>query len=432
MSIQELPVELIRLSPFNTRCEILDENLESLVQSIRETGLVEPLKVRTVKDGAYIANELVSGERRLRALKILGVEYAACIVKDITDAEVLLEQWAENEEREDLSDYAKAHKFKQIMEATGKNQAEIAHILGKEQNWVSRHLAILKLDEIIPRGIIFQLSEKQARAILSAPEEDIPVVCAEVERYYEEEKTLPSAADIVDFIKGMHQTGPKERVELSSTQNHEHVYDAGSTHCRICSRELTAPESVAAGIGPICASGKPKASPETLENEFNGIVGRLGIGPSPRDLPSTSKINTSEEPRYEPSEEEVFAFLNRFKYEKDIDGILLDNMIDLFGLSASQALNWLEKWRIARAKSPKLTPEEKAFLEEYERTHPKEDDPLKKLFKYYPPEITDTILSRVHSDNFETILKYCRRYIEELHIRAPDELRKATLEAIRW
>ena len=43
MSIQELSVELIRMSPFNTRCEILDENLESLVQSIRETGLVEPL-----------------------------------------------------------------------------------------------------------------------------------------------------------------------------------------------------------------------------------------------------------------------------------------------------------------------------------------------------------------------------------------------------
>jgi len=211
--------------------------------------------------------------------------------------------------------------------------------------------------------------------------------------------------------------GPKERVALSATQDHEHVYDAGSTHCRICGRELTAPESVAAGIGPVCASGKPRSS---LEDEFNDIAGRLGI------------VNAPEEPRYEPSEEEIFAFLNRFKYQKDMDGILLDNMISLFGLSASQALDWLEKWRIARAKSPKLTPEEKIFLEEYERTHPREDDPIKKLVKYYPPELMDTVFTRFKSDNFETVLKYCRRYVQELHDRASDELRKAILEAIRW
>jgi hypothetical protein len=198
--------------------------------------------------------------------------------------------------------------------------------------------------------------------------------------------------------------GPQERVPFSGTQDHEHIYDAGSTNCRICGRELTAPESVAAGIGPICASGKPRSSSE----------------PSPV------------KPVHTPSEEEIFAFLNRFKYEKDIDGILLDNMISLFGLSASQALNWLEKWRDARRKSPKTTPEEKAFLEEYERTHPKEDDPLKKLVKYYPPELMDTVFTRLKSENFETILKYCRRYVEELHARASDELRKAILEAIRW
>jgi ParB family chromosome partitioning protein len=448
--IQELPLELIRLSPYNTRGDILDEDLESLVQSIRETGLVEPLKVRTLKDEIHFAYELVSGERRLRALKILGVEYARCIVKDMTDMEVILEQWAENEERKDLSDYGKAKKLKQLLEATKLNQADLSAKLGKTQPWVSNHLRLLSLEKFISREIIQQLSEKQARAILSAPDEDIPVVCAAIERDYEEKKTLPSASDIADFIKDMQrdkevlpETGPAQRSAQGSPlsepgqqekqpPDHEHVYDAGSTHCRICGRELTALKSVAAGIGPVCASGKPRSSPETLEDEFNGIAGRLGIGPSPGDISSKSKIDTSEEPRYTPSEEEIFAFLNRFKYEKNIDGILLDNMISLFGLSASQALNWLEKWRDARAKSPKLTPEEKALLEDYERTHPKEDDPLKKLFKYYPAEIMDTVLSRVHSDNFETILKYCRRYIEELHIRAPDELRKTSLEAIRW
>jgi len=133
-----------------------------------------------------------------------------------------------------------------------------------------------------------------------------------------------------------------------------------------------------------------------------------------------------------PTREEIFAFLNRFKYEKDIDGVLLDNMIELFGLSASQALDWLGRWREARYKSPRLTPEEKASLREYERTHPKEDDPFKKLVKYYPPELMDTVLSRLGSNNFETILKYCRKYVQELHDRATDDLRRAILEAIKW
>jgi ParB family chromosome partitioning protein len=101
MSFQEIPVDQIQPSPFNTRGEIQEESLESLVQSIRETGLVESLKVRTVLDGAY---ELVSGERRLRAMKILGIEHASCTVREMSDAEVLLEQWAENEEWEDLMD----------------------------------------------------------------------------------------------------------------------------------------------------------------------------------------------------------------------------------------------------------------------------------------------------------------------------------------
>jgi ParB/RepB/Spo0J family partition protein len=413
MSVQELPIELIRLSPYNTRGDISDEDLESLVQSIRETGLVEPLKVRTVLDGAY---ELVSGERRLRAMKILGFENASCIVREMSDAEVLLEQWAENEERKGLSDYGKALKLKQIMDANKFNQVQLAEKIGKTPAWVSYYLAILKLKDKLNRFNLHLLSSKQVHAILSAPDEDIPVVCAEVERYYEEEKTLPRAVDIADFIKGMH---PVEIKVEEQSPDHEHVYDEGSTRCRICNRELTAPESVAAGIGPICAQASP-SSPETMEDEFNVIAGRLGI------------VNAPEEPRYNASEEEIFAFLNRFKYQKDVDGILLDNMISLFGLSASQALDWLEKWREARAKSNKLTPEEKVFLEEYERTHPREDDPIKKLVKYYPPELMDTVFTRLRSDNFETVLKYCRRYVQELHDRASDELRKAILEAIRW
>jgi len=342
----------------------------------------------------------------------------------------------EESEGYDLAKSKKSvHELYPVIKDAHGNVIDGFHRLEADPNWKTETLeqiktpAQLALARIIANTHRRSISKEERKLQLVTLAEEL------VKEGMKREDVIPQIVELTTFTDryiremlpneykvrpGVGGAGTHKPVELSSTQDHEHVYDEGSTHCRICGRELTAPESVAAGIGPVCASGKPRSSPEMLKNEFNGIAGRLGI------------VNASEEPRYEPSEEEIFAFLNRFKYEKDIDGILLDNMINLFGLSASQALNWLEKWRDARAKSPKLTPEEKTLLEEYERTHPKEDDPLKKLFKYYPPEITDTILSRVHSDNFETILKYCRRYIEELHTRAPDELRKATLEAIRW
>jgi ParB family chromosome partitioning protein len=165
MSVQELSVDLIRLSPFNTRGEISDEDLESLVQSIRETGLVEPLKVRTVLDGAY---ELVSGERRLRAMKILSVEHASCTVREMSDVEVLLEQWAENEEREDLSDYGKALKLRQILDALKITQDELADKLGKTKGWVSQHLSILKLGKKFTSVNLHDLTDFQAQPILSS------------------------------------------------------------------------------------------------------------------------------------------------------------------------------------------------------------------------------------------------------------------------
>jgi len=387
MNIQELPVELIRMSLYNTRGEILDEDLESLVQSIRETGLVEPLKVRTVLDGAY---ELVSGERRLRAMKILGIEHASCIMREMSDAEVLLEQWAENEEREDLSDYGKARKLRQMLDALKINQSELAEKIGKTKGWVSQHIAILSLEGKFTIVNLHQLNESQARVIFSAPESLQQSIIAKIEQYYEDKDVLPTAANIADFIKGMQ-------------------------------------------------------APEKLEDEFNDNLERLGIKPSdtesfhkeddgspPREIPSKPKVHIPEEPRYEPSEEEIFAFLDRFKHEKGIDIFLLDSMEELFRLSTSQAHDWLKRWRDARGKSPKPTPEEKAIIDEYEKIHPKEDDPLKKLIKYYPPELMDTVFTRLRSENFETVLKYCRRYVEELHARASDELRKAILEVIRW
>jgi ParB/RepB/Spo0J family partition protein len=189
-----LPISEIRPSPWNTRFEV-DVDLSD---SLKAVGQVQPLKVRPVKDGY----ELVSGHRRLASMKKAGIVFADCVVEELSDKEVLLEQWAENEDRRELSDYEKALKLRQMLDAFKMTQEDLAKKTGKSQPWISYHLSMLRLEEFITPVIISKLSEFQARVILSAPEKILPDVCAEIERYYKAEKILPSAGDIMDLING--------------------------------------------------------------------------------------------------------------------------------------------------------------------------------------------------------------------------------------
>jgi hypothetical protein len=93
-------------------------------------------------------------------------------------------------------------------------------------------------------------------------------------------RMLPAEYKIRPGVGG----GAHESVGLSPTQDHEHVYNTGSTQCRICGRELTAPESVKAGIGPVCAGEKSadvSSTPERFPGEHE-INQAMGIEPKPQ------------------------------------------------------------------------------------------------------------------------------------------------------
>jgi ParB/RepB/Spo0J family partition protein len=264
---REIPVDLIRFSPFNTRGEVPAEELESLAETMKAEGInTVPIKVRPVEGEAEPDTPiygLVYGERRLRALILAGLPLARCIVQEMTDAEVLMEQWVENEEHRDIPDYGKAQKLKQLLDALKVNQADLAAKLGKSQPWISVHFSMLRLEPFITRVIMWLLSEKQARAILAAPEDLIPAVCREVEAWMALKGALPSAEEIRGIVSLL-----RTEAALSVPEEHTCVASPGTTNCRICGRPLTAPESVAAGIGPVCAEGKPEiseASPQTIE-----------------------------------------------------------------------------------------------------------------------------------------------------------------------
>jgi len=190
--IQRVPLDLINFSPFNVRQEI---DVGSLTGSIERMGQIEPLRVRSVGDRF----EIRTGMRRFLALKQAGATHADAIVVEGSDEAVIGEQWDENEERANYSDYERALKLLQMLDALGLNQTELAERIGKTQGWVAQRLRILKLDGIITTVIIRELNESQARAILQAPEDNWPALVQYVELHSEELGKIPPASAIEDY-----------------------------------------------------------------------------------------------------------------------------------------------------------------------------------------------------------------------------------------
>ena len=167
-------LELASISPNPCqprRCFDEDE-LRSLAESIRRFGLLSPLLVRRC-EGGY---ELIAGERRLRAMKLLGWSHAEAIVSSSPDRDCALLGLIENLQREDLHFFDEAEACRRILRDHGLSQEELAENLGKSPSALANLLRLLKLNRSV-RSFIREsgLSERHARALLrlSAPEQQL-------------------------------------------------------------------------------------------------------------------------------------------------------------------------------------------------------------------------------------------------------------------
>jgi len=180
------------------------------------------------------------------------------------------------------------HELYPVIKDAHGNVIDGFHRLEADPNWKTEILEDIKTPVQL---VLARIVANTHRRSVSKEERKLQLVTLAEELVKEgmkRESVIPAMVELTTFteryIYGMLPAeykkrpgagGPKERVELSSTQDHEHVYDAGSTNCRICGRELTAPESVKAGIGPVCASGKPRSSPEEIYATIQNLYTRF-------------------------------------------------------------------------------------------------------------------------------------------------------------
>lgn len=161
--IQYIPIGAIRPNPAQPRKHFSQEGLEELSASIAAHGILQPLSVRRI-EGGY---ELVSGERRLRAAELAGLEEVPCLLITADETQSSFLALIENVQRRDLDFWEEAQAIQALLDATGLSQEALAKQLGKAQSSLANKLRLLKLPpealDLLRRN---GFTERHARALL--------------------------------------------------------------------------------------------------------------------------------------------------------------------------------------------------------------------------------------------------------------------------
>ena len=162
----EIPLARIRENPRQPRLRMADDALETLAESIRQHGVIQPVLVTETFDGY----QLVAGERRVRAARLAGLEHIPAIVRQLADRQQLELALVENLQREDLDPIEAARAYRQLMDDFAFTQEELATRVGRARSTVANTLRLLELNSAVQDAVVSgAISEGHARAIGGLP-----------------------------------------------------------------------------------------------------------------------------------------------------------------------------------------------------------------------------------------------------------------------
>lgn len=205
--LMTLPVDSIRPNPNQPRKTFDPTALNELKESIRQAGLIQPLVVRKV-DGAY---ELIAGERRLRACKLLNMREVPCVVLGGTqDIDSALMALTENVQRQNLHFFEEAACYRTLLHAYGLTQEALSQKLGKSQSFLANKLRLLHLSPAVRRAMADTgLTERHARALLRLREEKLQLET--LNRVVERSLNVKETERLVERLLAAAAAAPKPR-----------------------------------------------------------------------------------------------------------------------------------------------------------------------------------------------------------------------------
>lgn len=176
--VVEIPVAAIVPNQYQPRKVFDQTEIQELAHTISEHGLLQPIVVREFRPGEY---EIIAGERRFRAVKLLEWEKIPAIVEKMSDAESASLALIENLQRAQLSPVEEAQAYKQLMEFNNLTQVALAKGMGKSQSFVANKLRLLKLIKPVQNAILDgRITERHGRALLGLDEDQQRTLLMEI------------------------------------------------------------------------------------------------------------------------------------------------------------------------------------------------------------------------------------------------------------
>jgi ParB family transcriptional regulator, chromosome partitioning protein len=169
-TMREIPLRHIQVNPYQPRTYFDQEALQELAESIRVQGIIQPITVRQLGSNSY---QLISGERRLQASKIAGLEKIPAYIRVANDQQMLEMALIENIQRENLNAIEIALSYQRLLSECDLKQEELGDRVGKNRTTVNNYLRLLKLPPDIQAGLRDNLiSMGHARAIINVEKID--------------------------------------------------------------------------------------------------------------------------------------------------------------------------------------------------------------------------------------------------------------------
>ena len=212
-AVAEIDINLIETNPFQPRTEFDETALRELAQSIKEQGVIQPVTVRKLGYNKY---QLISGERRLRASKMAGLNKIPAFIRVANDEQMLELALIENIHRENLNAIEVAISYQRLIDECSLTQEEVSEKVGKSRSAVANFLRLLKLPPEVQLAIRDgHISMGHARALININDKEEQLRL--LQQIIMEEMTVRQTEEMADKAKGK---ADKERKQTNFIPEH--------------------------------------------------------------------------------------------------------------------------------------------------------------------------------------------------------------------
>lgn len=278
LNIHELDIELLQPNPLQPRGLITTDSLQELADSIKSHGILEPIVVAKTPAGFQI----IAGERRWRASKLVGLKIVPVIIKETTPQGMLEMAIVENVQRVDLNPLERAQAYRRLMDEFGLGNNEISERVSKSPSYISNTIRLLTLPDAIKDALMSgQTSEGHARALSAL--EDPHLIIEGYKEVLKKSLSVRATEDLVRRMRARKGIGPRKSAVLESMHILNEQVDKIQTdlesvfHNRVDKAKVKCVQTGKRVRVEFLLDGDPDKTTPVLQDIYQAVVGYFNL-----------------------------------------------------------------------------------------------------------------------------------------------------------